>query len=160
MPIQAHISNKITDRRKINPLSTSVRLKTIHNFQGWSPQQQEVQHLQGCRKGRATFLPETSHGDFLDTGSANNAKTLGNNHWTNVPMMNEVIHPKSGKEIQYKDIMKHPTLSPQYKTGFGNELGRLCQGIREIQGKNTCFFVELTNIPKYRKITYGKLVCD
>jgi hypothetical protein len=54
--------------------------------------------------------------------------------------------------------MQHPTLGPKYKTGFGNELGRLCQGIRCIQGTNTCFFVELSNIPKDRKIT--KLVCD
>jgi hypothetical protein len=23
-----------------------------------------------------------------------------------------------------------------------------------------CFFVELTNIPKHRQITYGKIVCD
>jgi hypothetical protein len=62
--------------------------------------------------------------------------------------------------MQYKDIMKHPLLGLRYKKGFGNELGRLCQGIRDIKGTNTCFFVELKNIPKDRKITYGKLVCD
>jgi hypothetical protein len=75
-------------------------------------------------------------------------------------MMNAVLHPESGKEMQYKNIIQHPTLGPKYKTGFGNELGRLCQGIRDIQGTSTCFFVELSNIPKDRKITYGKLVCD
>jgi hypothetical protein len=37
---------------------------------------------------------------------------------------------------------------------------RLFQGIRDIPGTDTCFFVELTNIPKDRKITYGKIVCD
>jgi hypothetical protein len=62
--------------------------------------------------------------------------------------------------MQYKDIMQHPTLGPKYKTGFGNELGRLCQRIRDIQGTKTCFFVEFSNIPKDRKIIYGKLVCD
>jgi hypothetical protein len=92
--------------------------------------------------------------------STNNAIYFGNKHWTNVPMMNAVLHLASGKKIQYKDIMKHPTLVPQYTSGFGNELGRLCQGSRYIQGTNTCFFVELTNIHKYRNITYGKLVCD
>jgi hypothetical protein len=56
--------------------------------------------------------------------------------------------------------MQHLTLGPKYKTGLGNELGRLCQGIRDIQGTNTCFFVELSNIPKDRKIKYGKLFCD
>jgi hypothetical protein len=39
-------------------------------------------------------------------------------------------------------------------------LGRICQGIRDIAGTNTAFFVDLTSIPKDRKITYGKLVCD
>jgi hypothetical protein len=56
--------------------------------------------------------------------------------------------------------MQHTTLGPKYRKDFGNELGRLCQGIKDIQGTNTCFFVELSNIPKDRKITYGKLVCD
>jgi hypothetical protein len=27
-------------------------------------------------------------------------------------------------------------------------------------GTDTCFFIELTNIPKDRKIAYGKIVCD
>jgi hypothetical protein len=62
-------------------------------------------------------------------GSDNNATLLVNNHWTKTPMMNSVLRPSSWKEMQYKDIMQHPTLGPEYKTGFGNELGRLCQGI-------------------------------
>jgi hypothetical protein len=92
-------------------------------------------------------------------GSANHVISFGSNHWTTSPMMNAVLHSATGKEMQYKDIMKHPSLGTRYKTGFGNELGRLFQGIRDIKGTNTCFFVELKNIPKDRKITYGKLVC-
>jgi hypothetical protein len=93
-------------------------------------------------------------------GSANNAIAFGNNHWATVPMMNSVLHPATDKEMQYKDLVKKSTLGPLYKKVFGNEHGRLFQGIRDIQGTSTCFFVELTNIPKDRKITYGKLVCD
>jgi hypothetical protein len=89
-----------------------------------------------------------SQGDFLDMGSANHAIAFESNHWTTSPMMNAVIHPATGKEMHYKDIMKHPLLGPRYKTGFGNELGRLCQGIRDIKGTNTCFFVELKQSPK------------
>jgi hypothetical protein len=62
--------------------------------------------------------------------------------------------------MEYKALMKDPTLQPLWKRGFGNEVGRLFQGIRDIPGTDTCFFVELTNIPKDRKITYGKIVCD
>jgi hypothetical protein len=101
-----------------------------------------------------------SEGDFWDMDSANNAIDLGNNHWANTPMMNAVLHPASGKEIQNKNIMQHPTMGPKYNTGFGNELGRLCKRIRDIQGTLTCFFVERSNIPKDHKITDGKLVCD
>jgi hypothetical protein len=74
--------------------------------------------------------------------------------------MNSVIHPVTGKEMHYKDLMKDPELAPLFETGLGNELGRICQGIRDIAGRNTAFFVELSSIPKDRKITYGKLVCD
>jgi hypothetical protein len=56
--------------------------------------------------------------------------------------------------------MKDPELAPLFKIGLGNELGRICQGIRDIAGTNTAFFVELSSIPKDRKITYSKLVCD
>jgi hypothetical protein len=89
-----------------------------------------------------------SQGDFLDMGSENHAISFENNHWTDIPMMNAVLHPATGKEMQYKDIMKHPLLGSRYKRGFVNELGRLCQDIRDIKGTNTCFFVELKNIPK------------
>jgi hypothetical protein len=57
-------------------------------------------------------------------------------------------------------LMKDPVIQPLWKRGFGNEVGRLFQGINDIQGTNTCFFVEPKNIPKTRQITYGKIVCD
>jgi hypothetical protein len=57
-------------------------------------------------------------------------------------------------------LMKDPRLQPLWTPGFGNEVGRLFQGIRNIPGTDTCFFIKLTNIPKYRKIAYGKIVCD
>jgi hypothetical protein len=56
--------------------------------------------------------------------------------------------------------MKDPRLQPLWTRGFGNECGRLFQGTRDIPGTDTCFFIKLTNIPKDRKITYGRIVCD
>jgi hypothetical protein len=75
-------------------------------------------------------------------------------------MMNSVIHPSTGKEMQYKYLMKDPDLGPSFEISLSNELGQICQGIREIAGTNTAFFIDLKSIPKNRKITYGKLVCD
>jgi hypothetical protein len=57
-------------------------------------------------------------------------------------------------------LMNDPDLQPLWKRGFSNEAGRLFQGIHDIPGTKTCFFVELTNIPKDRNVTYGKIVCD
>jgi hypothetical protein len=57
-------------------------------------------------------------------------------------------------------LMKYPRLQPLWKRGFENEDGRLFQGIRDIPGTDTCFFIKLTNIPKDRHITYRKKVCD
>jgi hypothetical protein len=62
--------------------------------------------------------------------------------------------------MEYTDLMKNPSLQPLWKQGFGNTVGRLFQGIHDIPGTETCFFVELTNTPKDRNITYGKIMCD
>jgi hypothetical protein len=62
--------------------------------------------------------------------------------------------------MEYTALMKDPQLKPLWTRGFGNECGHLFQGIRDIAGTNTCLFIKLTNIPKYRKIAYGKIVCD
>jgi hypothetical protein len=96
----------------------------------------------------------------LDISGANCAIAFGENHWTNTPMMNSVINTVTDKEMQYKDLMKDPELRLLFEIGFSNELGRICQGIRDIDGTNIAFFVDLSIIPKDRKITYGKLVCD
>jgi hypothetical protein len=75
-------------------------------------------------------------------------------------MANAAIHPITRKEMEYTAFMEDPTLEPVWKRVFGNELGCLFLGIHDIQGINTCFFVELTNISKDQQISYGKIVCD
>jgi hypothetical protein len=92
--------------------------------------------------------------------TANMAIALGNYHWSQQHHDNAIVHPVTGKEMEYMALMKDPSLQPLWKRGFGNEVGRLFQGIRDIPGTNTCFFVDLTHIPKDRQITYGKIVCD
>jgi hypothetical protein len=81
-------------------------------------------------------------------------------HCSQRQQANDVIHPVTGKEMQYSTLIKDPCLQPLWTRGFGNECGRLFQGIRDIPGTNRCFFTTLKNIPNDRKITYGKIVCD
>jgi hypothetical protein len=94
----------------------------------------------------------------MDT--ANTTIALGDNHWSRQHQANAVIHPVTGKEMEYAALMKDPCLRPLWTRGFGNKCGRLFQGIQEIPGTDTCFFINLKNIPTDRNITYGKIVCD
>jgi hypothetical protein len=67
---------------------------------------------------------------------------------------------QSPEKMEYSALMKDPRLQSLWTQGFGNECGRLFQGIQDIPGTDICFFIELKNIPNDIKITYGKIVCD
>jgi hypothetical protein len=101
-----------------------------------------------------------SQDDFCEMNTAHMTISLGHNHWSQRHHANAVIHPTTGKEMEYSALMKDPRLQPLWTRGFGNECGRLFQGIRDIPGTDTCFFTMLKNIPKDRKFAYGKIVCD
>jgi hypothetical protein len=101
-----------------------------------------------------------SQDDFCGMDTTHMAISLGNNHWSQQHLATTFIHPITGKEMGYMALMKDPRLQPLWKRGFGNECGHLFQGIWDIPGTDTCFFIKLTKILKDIKITYGKIVCD
>jgi hypothetical protein len=101
-----------------------------------------------------------SQNDFCGMDTAHMAIALGNNNCSQQHLENAVIHPVTGKEMEYMALMKDPRLQPLWKRGFGNECECLFQGIRDIPGTDTCLFIKLTNIPKERKITHGKIACN
>jgi hypothetical protein len=101
-----------------------------------------------------------SQNDFCGMDTPHMAIALGNNHWYQQHLADAVIHPITGKEMEYMALMNDPRLQPLWTRGFGNECGHLFQGIRDIPGTDISLFIKLTNIPKDRKITYGKIVCD
>jgi hypothetical protein len=68
---------------------------------------------------------------------------LGNRHCSQQHLAKAVIHPITVKEMEYIALMKDPCLQPLWKRGFGNEVGRLFQGICDIPGTDTCFFINL-----------------
>jgi hypothetical protein len=94
-----------------------------------------------------------SQDDFCGMDSSQMAISLGHTHWSQRHHANAVIHPVTGKEMEYSALMKDPRLQPLWTRGFGNERARLFQGIRDIPETDTCFFIKLTNIPIDRKIT-------
>jgi hypothetical protein len=87
-----------------------------------------------------------SQDNFCGMDTAHMAISLGNNHWSQRHHANTVINPVTGKEMEYSAIMMDPRLQPLWTRG-SNECGRLFQGIRDIPGTDTCFFIRLKNIP-------------
>jgi hypothetical protein len=111
--------------------------------------------------GFQTLSPRNlSQNDFSNMDAVHMAIALGNQHWSHWHQANAVIHPVTGNETEYSALMKDQHLQLLWNRGFGNKCGRLFQGIRDIPGTGTCFFIELINIPNERKIIYGKIVCD
>jgi hypothetical protein len=70
-----------------------------------------------------------SQDGFCGMDSSDMAIALGNNHWSHRHQANAVIHPVTGKEMEYSALIKDPRLQPLWTRGFGNECGRLFQGI-------------------------------
>jgi hypothetical protein len=79
-----------------------------------------------------------SQNDFWNMETSNIAVALVKNHWSQQHFANAVVRPVAGKQIEYMALMKDPYLQPLWKRGFGNEAGRLFQGIRDIPGTDTC----------------------
>jgi hypothetical protein len=76
------------------------------------------------------------------------AIALGHNHWSQQHHSNAVIHPVIRKEMEYSALTKDPRLQPLWTRGFGKKYGRLFQGIRDIPGTDTFFFIELKKHPE------------
>ena len=73
-----------------------------------------------------------------------------------------VLDHDTGQSLEYRQLIKHPTQAATWVRSYANELGRLTQGIRDISGTNTMFFIHKHEIPPSRQkdITYGRIVVN
>ena len=70
---------------------------------------------------------------------------------------NAVIWPKTGKSQEYRNLIK-VLEKLKWSKGISNEIGQLFQGIGDIQGTNTCFFIHRHEVPQDAKVTYFRIV--
>jgi hypothetical protein len=151
---------KIASNTRQHPELQAVITSPIKNYHQPSTQTNSNQTFENVQQPQRVVTPATARAapprvqarphqlssrnlsrDFLDLGGANCAIAFGENHWTKTHMISSVIRPSTGKEMQYKNLMKDPDLGPLFEIGLSSELGRLCQGIRDIAGTNTAFFI-------------------
>ena len=62
-----------------------------------------------------------------------------------------IINASTGEPMKYRDLMKKPDLRELWQRSLANELGRLAQGIRDIKGTNTIYFIPKSDIPHDRR---------
>jgi hypothetical protein len=72
---------------------------------------------------------------------------------------NSVINPKTGQLQEYKHLIQGPD-KELWTTSFANKLGRLAQGVGSHMptGTETVFFINRSQVPTGRKVTYGRIV--
>ena len=73
--------------------------------------------------------------------------------------MNAVILPETGKPQEYRHLVTGPN-KPKWTRYFANKIGRLFQGIRDIEGTNTCLFIHKHDVPQGSNVTYSHIVCN
>jgi hypothetical protein len=73
-----------------------------------------------------------------------------------------VLDQKSGKMLNYRQLLRHPDHRIDWTHSSANEFGRLAQGVGDrIKGTDTIRFIRYEDIPKDRRkdVTYGQFVC-
>ena len=72
---------------------------------------------------------------------------------------NAVICPGIVKAQEYRHLIKGPQ-NIIWRKGMSNENGIIFQGVGDIQGTNTCFFIHRHKVPQDAKVTYYRIVCN
>ena len=71
-----------------------------------------------------------------------------------------ILDPDTGKQLEYRDLIKHNAYQTTWTKSFTKELAQLAQGLKNIQGTNTIFFITHKDVLKNKTVTYGCIVVD
>ena len=109
-------------------------------------------------------VTKTGHRYARGLAAANHALQMYQIHTTmasNFPNENyaqAVLDEETGQALEFRQLIKHDKYRDVYMKSFGNELGRLAQGIRDIPGTGTITFIPFDNVPHGEVVTYGRIV--
>jgi hypothetical protein len=73
-----------------------------------------------------------------------------------------VMDDETGELMEYRQLMKNAKYKENWGRAFGNEIGRLAQGIQgRVKGTNTFYFIKQNQIPNDRTkdVTYARICC-
>ena len=75
--------------------------------------------------------------------------------------INAIVDPETGKQLEYRHLIKDPASKEVWSNSYGNEIGRLFQGMPgRVDGTDTAFFIHASDIPndRWQDVTYGRIV--
>jgi hypothetical protein len=101
-----------------------------------------------------------SQDDFCKMDSDHMDIALGNDHWSQRHHANAVIHPVTGKEMEYSALVKDTRLQPLWTDVLATNADAYSREFETSQEPIHVYSSNWKNIPNDRKITYGKIVCD
>lgn len=77
-----------------------------------------------------------------------------------IPVMHPVLCESTGRQLEYRDLIRNPDTRETWFKGMANELGRLADGIDDINGTQTIEFVPYSAVDKTKTVTYARVVAE
>ena len=71
-----------------------------------------------------------------------------------------ILDLDTGKQMEYRDLQKHDKYKTICTKSFTKELAQLAQGLKDIGGTDTIFFIHHKDVPRHKTVTYGRIVVD
>ena len=73
-----------------------------------------------------------------------------------------ITHSKTGRSMEYKDLITDPSTHATWLHSAANEFGRLAQGLpdKRVEPTNTMFFIPFSQVPKHKRPTNARFVCS
>ena len=78
-------------------------------------------------------------------------------------ILNSVLDKDTGEIMEYRHLIGNPKYRDIWSHGYGNELGRIAQGLKvRVEVTNTVFFVAKEDLPasRWKDVTYGRICCN
>ena len=73
-----------------------------------------------------------------------------------------ITHNKTGKSMEYRDLITDPSTRATWLCSTANEFGCLAQGLPDnrVEPTNTIFYIPFSKVPKHKRPTYAHFVCS
>ena len=79
------------------------------------------------------------------------------NQYIPLYLANAIVYPYTGKELEYRHLIKIEKHKKVWSDSFAKELHQLAQGNEKIKGTNTIYFIKSSTVPKDRTVMYGRI---